>query len=175
MPLPLIPIILGGAAVTAGAALHAWLTESSDPWDDKDVFNNRMREMQGLAQALNDGFSACKPFYADKAQVTSWRSTRDSFSKFYGATGTLNYMGPSGAQIAQAKTYASKFWFWSAEYDRLKCGGKVTPNGNTDPYAPDHPPDEPTDWLTIVKWGGGGLLTLAAFKLLSDLIGPRRW
>lgn len=176
MSLPLIPIALGLTATAAGAALHAWVTgESADPWTDKTVFNARMRDMQGLAQALNDGFSSCAPFRRNAAQLTAWRAARDGFSKFYGDVGTL-YLDPSDEKVAQAKLYASKFYFWTGEYNRLKCGGAVGPvNPGGDPYNPPPVVDpSPTDWLSVVKWTVGGLAGLYALKTINEIFGSKR-
>jgi len=182
MSLPLIPIALGLAGTAAGAAIHAWITgESPDPWTDKTVFNARMRDLQGLAMALNDGFSTCKPFMSNKAQLTAWRAARDGFSKFYGDVGSL-YFDPSEEKVEQAKQYASKFYFWTGEYNRLKCGGKLAPtnptNGGTSPTGYDDPPPPapgvPTDWLLIVKWTVGGLAGLYALKTVNEIFGKGR-
>lgn len=171
MALPLLPLGLGLGGVAAGSALHYWLSNAkADPWEDKSVFNARMRDMQSLAQALNDGFSTCKPLLSSKPQLIAWRGARDGFSKFYGETGTLVYSSPSSEQIAQAKSYASKFYFWTGEYTRMKCGGAIAPANNTDPYAltPDPTPAN-TDWVSIIKWGAIGLGSVFALKTISDL------
>jgi len=183
MPLPLLPIALGLAGTAAGAALHAWITgESPDAWTDKDVFNARMRDMQGLAMALNTGFAGCKPFMSSTAQLTAWRAARDGFSKFYGSVGSL-YFDPSPEKVEQAKGYASKFYFWTGEYNRLKCGGKLTPtntNGGSKPSPSlfDDPAPAPsvpvTDWLSIVKWTVGGLAGLYVLKTLNEIYGKGR-
>lgn len=169
MPLPLIPIVLGTAAVGAGAALHAWLTNETDAWSDKTVFNTRMAELHRLALALNDGFAACPAFMADKAKLGSWQGNRDNFGAFYGEVGKLNYFDPSDEQIAQAKDFASKFYFWSGEYERLKCGTPVTPHEQKDPYTE---PPQPTDWLSVTKWAAIGVGGLFVLKTLSDLFRP---
>ena len=172
MVLPLIPIAIGAVGVAAGAALHSWLTDENDAWEDKTVFKTRMREMHSLALALNEGFANCPAFMADKAKLTSWQGNRDNFGKFYGEVGTLNYFDPSSEQVAQAKDYASKFYFWSGEYERLNCGTPVSPHNNTDPYNPT--PKEPTDWVPIIKWGAIGIGSLFALKTISDLFRPNR-
>jgi hypothetical protein len=174
MTLPLLPLGLGLGGVAAGSALHYWLSNAkADPWEDKSVFNARMRDMQSLAQALNDGFSTCKALLNSKPQLTAWRGARDGFSKFYGDTGTLVYSSPSSEQIEQAKAYASKFYFWTGEYTRLKCGGAVAPVNNVDPYnptpAPLPPVGPPTDWVSVIKWGAIGLGSVFALKTISDL------
>ena len=161
MPLPLIPIVLGGTALAAGAALHAWLTgKDADPWEESTVFNARMRDMQGLGLALNDGFANCKPFLSDPAQLSAWRTARDGFSQFYKDTGTV-YLDPSEETVAQAKSYASKFYFWVGEYNRLKCGGPLPQDDPKDPYAPPAPAPNPTDWGQVVKWAAIGVGTTA--------------
>lgn len=168
MALPLIPIAIGLGAASAGAALNAWLTGKSDPWDDKDVFNSRMRDMQTLAVAINEGFSRCKGIQNDHAQLAAWRGVRDGFSAFYKDAGTLVYSGPSDGQIAQAKQYASRLYFWTGEYNRLKCGGALESHQQTDPGR-DPVPGPETDWATIVKWSVIGLGGAFAIKTLADL------
>lgn len=179
MPLPLIPIAIGLAGTAAGTALHAWLTGgTTDPWDDKDVFNARMREMHGLALALNTGFSTCKDFLADGASKQSWKTVMNNFGKFYRDTGTLVYMGPNSSHIAQAKDFASKFFFWTGEYNRYKCGHAVSPGSSTDPYAGSNPPPEPPsqqNWAEVVKWGAIGLGGAFVLKTLSDLFRDSRY
>jgi len=192
MTLPLIPIVLGSAGVAAGSALHAWLNQSVDSWSDKSVFNARMRDMHSLALALNSGFSTCAAFRANTSQLTSWRGNRDNFGKFFSDVGTLSYTSPSSSQISQAKDFASKFYFWTGEYNRLKCGAPIGPvrpapapapaptSGNaaplpvqTDPYAPSDPVLTPAttgqDWGEIIKWAAIGAGSLIALKTISDV------
>lgn len=187
MPLPLIPVVIGSAGVAAGTALHAWLNQTVDAWADKDVFNARMRDMHTLALALNSGFSTCKPFMSNAPQLAAWRGARDNFGKFYADVGTLHYTSPNQSEIAQAKDYASKFYFWTGEYNRLQCGAPIgpvkpsptpSPGGGSipiqvDPYAPPAP-DPATagtqqDWGEIVKWSAIGLGGLIALKTVSDV------
>lgn len=174
MPLPLIPIAAGLTGVAAGTALNAWLNQPTDAWADKAVFNARMRDMQSLAMALNNGFSACPAFMKNTAQLQSWRGTRDGFSKYYGQVGTLTYTSPNDSEMEQAKSYASRFYFWVGEYNRLKCGGGapiVPTNPTIDPYNPNPPAPEPTqsqDWASIIKWSAIGVGGILAIKTLSD-------
>jgi hypothetical protein len=170
MPLPVLPLSAGLAGVAAGTALHYWLTEQADPWEDHKVFNARMRDMHTLALALNDGFSTCPAFQMSMPQLTAWRGARDNFSKFYSDVGTLHF-DPSTEEVEQAKSYASKFYFWTGEYNRLKCGSPLSPTTQVDPYAPPSPPPIPTstDWTGIIKWSAIGLGGLFAIKTISDL------
>lgn len=168
MPLPLIPIAIGLSGVAAGTALNAWLNSPNDAWADKAVFNARMRDMQTLAQSLNNGFSACPAFMSNPAQLQSWRGTRDGFSKYYGQVGTLVYTSPSDAEIEQAKSYASRFYFWTGEYNRLKCGAAIAPTNP--PLDPNNAPipTQPQDWAGIIKWSAIGIGGILAIKTLSD-------
>lgn len=173
---PVSPLTLGLGAASAGAILHSWITgEDADPWEDKSIFNNRMREMHGLAIALNTGFASCKPFLSDKAQLQAWRNARDSFSSFYKDVGTLVYSSPTSEQVSQAKSYASKFFFWEGEYNRLKCGRALSQSSSKgDIYSPaDKPPEKPIDYVAIIKWSAIGLGSLYALKTINDLFGKR--
>lgn len=175
MTLPLIPIAAGTAGVAAGSAIHYWLTKSTDAWREREVFNARMRDMHSLALALNDGFSTCARFTSNHTQLSAWRGIRDNFGKFYGDVGTINWGSPSEAQVAQAKDYASKLYFWVGEYKRLKCGPAITPASNVDPYAPNDPTEtsNPTDWAAVAKWVAVGLVGTYGLKTLIDLFGKK--
>lgn len=178
MPLPLIPIAIGLGGTAAGAALHHWLTTEPDAWKDSDVFNNRMREMHGLALAINDGISTCKAIMSNKAQLGAWRATRDGFGAFYKNTGTLTF-DPSAETVAQAKSYASKFYWWAHEYERLCQKGAITQDKPVDPYQPAPPPTPdsaatPLDYVGLIKWGSIGIGSLFLIKTLSDLFATRR-
>lgn len=173
MALPLIPIATGAAGVAAGTALHYWLTSKPDAWHDREVFNARMRDMHSLALALNDGFSTCKAFTSNRTQLAAWRGLRDNFGKFYGEVGTLNWGSPNDAQVSQAKEYASKLYFWTGEYRRLKCGPAITPTTNTDPYSANDEPPNPTDWAAVAKWAAIGLIGTYGLKTLIDLFGKK--
>jgi hypothetical protein len=175
MTLPLIPIAAGATGVAAGVALNHWLSDPGDVWENKATFNARMRDMFSLAQALNDGFATCPTFMAKRPQLESWRGARDNFGKFYREVGTLKYTSPNAGEIAQAKSYASKLYFWTGEYNRVCSKGAPldAPGANTDPYAP-LTPTQPTDWLDAVKWGAIGIGGLIALKTLSDVFGKRR-
>ena len=122
--------------------------------------------------------AGCKPFLANKPQLIAWRAARDDFSKFYRDVGTIHF-DPSAEKVEQAKGYASKLYFWTGEYDRLKCGGKVAPSGGNSPTGYDAPPPPdpnatPTDWLLIVKWTVGGLAGLYALKTVNEIFGKGR-
>ncbi len=175
MPIPLIyPLVIGGMA--AGAALQAWLGQAEDAWEDKNTFNARVAELHGFALALNNGFAGCKPFMSNAAQLAAWRNVRDGFGKWYGEVGTLTTFDPSDSEVAQAKDYAAKFYFWNSEYERLKCGGHIS-GGGEDPYHKnDHPtPDAlAVDWASVIKWGAIGIGCAYAGKILLDVMPQRR-
>lgn len=168
MVLPLIPIAIGLTGTAAGAALNHWLTNTPDAWSDRNVFNARMRDMQLLATALNTGLTHCPEITSNDAQLSAWRAARDGFSRFYHDIGALNYLGPNDAEIEQAKSYASKFYFWTGEYNRLDCGSKIpTP---IDPAKPPAPVGSNlTDWATIIKWSVIGIGGAFLIKTVSDL------
>jgi hypothetical protein len=172
--------IAGAAAVGATtAAIAEWFKRSSpdnDPWEDREIFNNRMGELQAYAVALQTGLAGCQTFLKSAAQVAAWRGVRDGFSKFYGTVGTLNLLNPSTAQVEQAKSYASKLYFWGGEYARLKCGGALSSTKPTDPYNTTDPnnapaPTLPTDWTGIIKWSAIGIGGAFLLKTLKDLFG----
>ena len=172
MPLPLIYVGAAGA-MAAGAALHAWLTsEPPDAWEDADVFNARMRDMQRLAQALNDGFANCPSFMRDTAQLASWRGVRDGFSQFWKEVGSYSWTDPSTEVVAQAKAYTSKFYFWSQQYEAHKCGGSLS--------VPEPEPEKPVipgvqqDWASTIKWGLITVAGLYGLKTLNDLFAVRK-
>lgn len=179
MPLPLIPIAIALGSASIGAALHAWLNQSHDEWEDKDVFNDRMQGLQRLGEALNTGIANCPAFKADNAQLLAWRGARDSFVKFYSDTGRLEWSSPDEAQIAQAKHYTSQFYFWNDEYNRKKCGSALAGSGK-DPSAeatkpaPDATAWTSADYITLVKWGGATIGGLVLAKTLNDIFGRRR-
>jgi len=160
--------------MAAGAALNHWLTADPDAWNDKDVFNSRMRDMQGLAEALQNGFSQCQAFTKNEAQVKAWRTTRDGFSRFYGDVGRLDYLGPSSAQVSEAKQYASRLYWWADEYvRRYRCGpalvsdsGGIVPT----PYEPPKPKTEnPFDWGEALKWGAILGISYLGYKAFTDV------
>lgn len=170
MVLPLIPIAIGAAGVAAGAALQHWIAGTSpDPWEDATVFNARMREMHGLGLSLNEGLKTCKAFTTNAPQVSAWRTLIDTFGKFYTEVGTLSW-DPSEAEVAQAKDFASKYYFWTEEYNRICSSNRLTPTEKTDPYKPAPLPDTPTDYAGIIKWSAIGLGSLIGLKLISDLL-----
>lgn len=175
MPLPLIPIVIGTVGVAAGAALTSWLNGmSSDPWEDSKVFNARMREMHGLGLALNEGLKNCAKFKSSPAQVSAWRSLIDNFGKFYGDVGTLTF-DPGEEEVAQAKDFASKFFFWTQEHDKLCEGGHVGPNQPVDPYGNnDPPPNKPVDYGQVILWSAIGFGTLFALKTLNDVFSSNK-
>lgn len=177
MPLPLIPLAAGGTAlVAAGAALSYWLTsKDADPWEDKTVFNARMRDMQAVATALQSGFASCPAFTRNPPTVLSWRGTRDGFSKFYADVGKQVYFAPPVEQVAQAKDYASKLYYWTAEYNRLQCGGSIPTQAVIDSPVPTPPaPGTVTNWEGIIKWSVIGVGTLYVLKSLNELFGRSR-
>lgn len=168
MVLPLIPIAIGTVGVAAGAALSSWLNGlSSDPWEDSAVFNARMREMHGLGLALNEGLKNCAKFKSNPAQIAAWKGLLDNYGKFYGETGTLSF-DPDSSEIAQAKDFASKFYFWTQEHEKL-CGGGITPSEPTDPYHKTDPVPSTTDYGKLITWGIVGFGALFALKTLNDL------
>ncbi len=174
MVLPLIPIAAGVTGTAAGVALHHWITnDTPDSWEDKAVFNARMRDMQSLGVAINTGFIHCHAFLKDPAQPVAWRGARDGFSKFYETVGTLVYSSPNSAQIEQAKSYASKFFFWVGEYNRLKCGSNISPAGETYP-KPAASTTNPTDWAVVAKWSAIGIGGAFIVKTVTDLFKSHR-
>ena len=173
MPIPLIyPLLIGGVA--AGAALQAWLGATEDAWDDKNTFNARVAEMHGFALALNNGLAGCQAFMSHPAQLAAWRNVRDGFGKWYSEVGTLTTFDPSDSEIAQAKDYASKFYFWNTEYERLKCGDHISGAGGKDPYAQNDPIPSQTDWAPIIKWAAIGIGLAYAGKIVTDLLPNRQ-
>ena len=173
MPLPLIYVGAAGA-MAAGAALHAWLTsEPPDAWEDSDVFNARMRDMQNLALALNDGFATCPEFMRDKPQLASWRGVRDGFSNFYKEVGSYHYSDPSKEVIDQAKAYTSKFFFWSQQYENLKCGRSLDAPKPETP-KPTLPVTDAHDWASTIKWAAISLGGLYLLKTVNDIFGIGR-
>lgn len=171
--------IAGAAAVAAATtAISEWFSRSSkdnDPWEDKEIFNNRMAELQAFAAALQSGFTNCPTFLKDNAQLLAWRGVRDGFSSFYSDVGKLLLLNPNTAQVEQAKSYASKLYFWGGEYARLKCGAALAAKTAADPYAgpTSPPPTLPTDWVGIIKWGAIGLGGMFLLKTVKDLFGTQ--
>lgn len=179
MPSPKTYIAGAAAVAAATAAISEWFSRSSDdndPWEDKEIFNNRMAELQAFAVALQTGLVACPAFMGNAAQVAAWRGVRDGFSSFYGDVGSLILLNPNTAQVSQAKSYASKLYFWGGEYSRLKCGAALAAANNRDPYAAPATPDVtiPTDWTGIIKWSVIGLGGVIVFKAVKDLLMPSR-
>jgi hypothetical protein len=174
-------VAAAAAVAAATTAISEWFKRTSsdnDPWEDREIFNNRMQELQSYAGALQTGLVTCKQFMSNAAQVAAWRGVRDGFSSFYGTVGTLTVFSPNTAQVAQAKSYASKLYFWGGEYARLKCGTSLVSTTTTDPYTPTDPahpagPTLPTDWAGIAKWSAIGIGGAFLLKTLKDLFASK--
>lgn len=142
MPVPLIVLAYAvPAALAAGAAAWEWLRPGKDPeWDDKTVFNDRMRQVQSGIQNLNDAFAQCKGFMSNSGELSAWRTFKNNWTKYYADVGKLDYLGPSSAQIANAKQYASQLVHWVDVLKSHKECVELAPNTPTAP--PNLPPSE---------------------------------
>jgi hypothetical protein len=176
-------VAAAAAVAAATTAISEWFKRTStdnDPWEDREVFNNRMKELQSFAVALQTGLVTCPVFMKNAAQVAAWRGVRDGFSSFYSSVGTLTVFSPNTAQVAQAKSYASKLYFWGGEYARLKCGTSLVSTNTPDQYtATDKPAPAPvgstlpTDWAGIAKWSAIGVGGAFLLKTLKDLFASK--
>ena len=158
MPVPIIALAyLVPGALAAGAAAWEWLRPEKDPeWGDKTVFNDRMRQLQSAILNLNSAFAQCKGFMSNSGELTAWRAYKTNWAKYYADVGKLGYLGPSDAQIANAKQYASQLVHW---VDVLKshkeCVELAPSTPNPVPPGPLTPPSDTPPWLLPVAAGIG--------------------
>lgn len=147
MPVPLIALAYAvPAALAAGAAAWEWLRPGKDPeWDDKTVFNDRMRQLHTGIQNLNDALAQCKGFMTTTGELSAWRTYKANWTKYYGDVGKLEYLGPSSAQIANAKQYASQLIHWVEILKAHKECLALAPPGPAIPPPPP-PGDELPSW-----------------------------
>ena len=158
MALPLL-VYLVPTLLAAGGAAWEWVRPDKYPeWADKDAFNDRMRRLHSAILELNTALAKCKAFMADKDSLQAWRNFKSNWSAFYGSVGTLNYFGPSDAEIATALDYTSKLLQWGKLLGEYKdCSAAP---------APGQPPmpNEPSENI-----GPAGLL-FAGLGLLGYLL-----
>lgn len=154
------------ALLATGAALWEWLRPERDPdWGDRDVFNDRMRQIQTSILDLNNAFGRCKAFVSNKQQISAWRNFRTNWTKWYKDTGKLTTFNPNDAQISNAKLYTSQLAKW---IDVLKSyhdclGTAVTPATGK---APSGSVTSSIDWFHVAGAAAAGWLLSRVFQRL---------